>query len=59
MSVVDEAVVGDIYNAVREIANSFRTPKTDFDLQPIYHKSDKGTTAHLHPGILAPSSIKQ
>ncbi|HUZ58443.1 MAG TPA: hypothetical protein VMU83_06655, partial [Hanamia sp.] len=27
--------------------------KTDLDLRPIYHKSDKATMAHLHLGILA------
>jgi hypothetical protein len=27
--------------------------KTDLDLRPIYHKSDAGTMAHLHLGLLA------
>ncbi|HUZ59244.1 MAG TPA: transposase, partial [Hanamia sp.] len=53
MSVTDEVVVWDIYNTIREIENAFRTLKTDLDLRPIYHKSDKATMAHLHLGILA------
>jgi len=53
MGVTDEVVVWDIYNTIREIENAFRTLKTDLDLRPIYHKSDKATMAHLHLGILA------
>jgi len=53
MKVTDEVVVWDIYNTIREIENAFRTLKTDLDLRPIYHKSDKATMAHLHLGILA------
>jgi transposase len=53
MKVTDEVVVWDIYNTIREIENVFRTLKTDLDLRPIYHKSDKATMAHLHLGILA------
>jgi len=53
MNVTDEVVVWDIYNTIREIESAFRTLKTDLDLRPIYHKSDKATMAHLHLGILA------
>jgi len=53
LSIKDEAVIWNIYNTIREIENSFRTLKTDLDLRPIYHKSDKGAMAHLHLGILA------
>lgn len=53
IEVTDEVVVWDIYNTIREIENVFRTLKTDLDLRPIYHKSDKATMAHLHLGILA------
>ena len=49
----DEKVVWDIYNCIREIESSFRCLKTDLDLRPIYHKTDKGVMAHLHLGILA------
>jgi hypothetical protein len=53
MNIADEVVIWNIYNTIREIESSFRTLKTDLDLRPIYHKSDAGTMAHLHLGILA------
>ena len=46
-------MVWNIYNTIREIENVFRTLKTDLDLRPIYHKSDKATMAHLHLGNMA------
>ncbi len=49
----DEVTIWNIYNTIREIESSFRTLKNDLDLRPVYHKSDKGTMAHLHLGILA------
>jgi transposase len=49
----DEVMIWNIYNTIREIESSFRTLKTDLDLRPIYHKSDTGTMAHLHLGLLA------
>lgn len=48
-----EKIVWDIYNCIREIESSFRCLKTDLDLRPIYHKTDQGTMAHLHLGMLA------
>lgn len=53
LPVVDEVVLWNIYNTIREIESSFRCLKTDLDLRPIYHKSDAGTMAHLHLGLLA------
>ena len=49
----DEALEWMIYNTIREIESTFRILKTDLDLRPIYHKSDKSTMAHLHLGLLA------
>jgi transposase len=49
----DEVMIWNIYNTIREIEGSFRTLKTDLDLRPVYHKSDAGTMAHLHLGLLA------
>jgi transposase len=49
----DEVTIWNIYNTIREIESTFRTLKTDLDLRPVYHKSDAGTLAHLHLGILA------
>ena len=49
----DELLIWDIYNTIREIESSFRTLKTDLDLRPVYHKTDTGTLAHLHLGLLA------
>jgi len=49
----DEVMIWNIYNTIREIESSFRILKTDLDLRPVYHKSDAGTMAHLHLGLLA------
>ena len=49
----DEVTIWNIYNTIREIESSFRTLKADLDLRPIYHKSDQGTLAHLHLGLMA------
>jgi transposase len=50
---VDEFELWYIYNIIREIESTFRTLKTDLDLRPIYHKTDKSTMAHLHLGLQA------
>lgn len=49
----DEVMIWNIYNTIREIESSFRTLKTDLDLRPVYHKTDKAVMAHLHLGLLA------
>lgn len=49
----DEVMIWNIYNTIREIESTFRILKTDLDLRPVYHKSDAGTIAHLHLGLLA------
>jgi len=49
----DEVIIWNIYNTIREIEASFKILKSDLDLRPIYHKSDNGTIAHLHLGLLA------
>jgi transposase len=49
----DEVMIWNIYNTIREIEASFRILKSDLDLRPVYHKSDAGTMAHLHLGLLA------
>jgi transposase len=49
----DEETIWAIYNAIREIEYTFRVLKTDLDLRPIFHKSDEGSMAHLHLGLLA------
>ncbi len=49
----DEVIIWNIYNTIREIESSFRCLKNDLDLRPVYHKSDAGTMAHLHLGLLA------
>jgi len=49
----DEHTLWAIYNIIREIEYTFRVLKTDFDLRPIYHKTDDASMAHLHLGILA------
>jgi hypothetical protein len=49
----EENLIWTIYNCIRNIESSFRTMKTDLDLRPIFHKTDKATEAHLHLGLLA------
>ena len=49
----DEVMIWNIYNTIREVEASFRILKSDLDLRPVYHKSDAGTMAHLHLGLLA------
>jgi transposase len=53
LKITDEVIIWNIYNTIREIEHTFRTLKTELDLRPIYHKTDKATMAHLHLGILA------
>ncbi len=53
LNTTEEKIQWQIYNTIREIESTFRTLKTDLDLRPIYHKSDKASKAHLHLGILA------
>lgn len=52
-----EDVIWDIYNCIREIESSFRCLKTDLDLRPVYHKSDKASEAHIHLALLAYSVV--
>lgn len=49
----EEKVQWTIYNTIREIESTFRTLKTDLNLRPVFHKTDKASKAHLHLGILA------
>jgi len=53
LNMKDEQMVWKAYNTIREIEATFRTLKTDLDLRPIYHKTDKATLAHLHLALLA------
>jgi transposase len=53
LKMADEVIIWNIYNTIREIEHTFRTLKTELDLRPIYHKTDKATMAHLHLGLLA------
>lgn len=53
LPIEEEQTLWNTYNTIREIESSFRTLKTDLDLRPIYHKTDKATLAHLHLGLLA------
>jgi hypothetical protein len=50
---INEKIQWTVYNVIREIEATFRVLKTDLDLRPIYHKSDKASMAHLHLGLLA------
>ena len=53
LKITDEVTIWNIYNTIREIEQTFRTLKTELDLRPVYHKTDRATMAHLHLGILA------
>lgn len=50
---IDERMLWDMYNTIREIEATFRILKTDLSLRPIFHQKDKFTIAHLNLGILA------
>ncbi len=49
----DVVVIWNIYSTIRQIESTFRNLKTDLDLRSIYHKNNKATMGHLHPGLLA------
>ena len=49
----NEATLWTIYNTIREIEYTFRVLKTDLNLQPIFHKNDDASMAHLNLGLLA------
>jgi len=53
MDETQESVQWQIYNTIREVESTMRVLKTDLDLRPIYHKTDKASMAHLHLGLLA------
>jgi hypothetical protein len=57
LEMTEESRIWDIYNTIRQIESTFRCLKTDLDLRPIYHKSDNGSMAHLHLGVLAYSVV--
>jgi hypothetical protein len=52
-SQVEEKLVWDIYNTIRQIEATFRVLKSDLHLRPVFHKKDENTMAHLYLGILA------
>ena len=52
IDMIDEVVVWNVYNTIREVESTFRILKTDLDLRPIYHKNDSATLAHLNLGLL-------
>jgi transposase len=49
----DEKNIWQFYNVIRTVEETFKTLKTDLDIRPVYHKTDKGATAHLHLAVLA------
>lgn len=49
----EEENIWQFYNVIRTVEETFKTLKLDLDIRPVYHKTDKGTKAHLHLAILA------
>lgn len=49
----DELNVWKFYNVIRTVEETFHILKTDLDIRPVYHKSDKGIKAHLNLAVLA------
>jgi transposase len=49
----EEEDIWQFYNVIRTVEETFRILKTDLDIRPVYHKTDEGIKAHLHPAILA------
>ena len=52
-SASQETLIWTIYNCIRNLESSFRCLKSDLDLRPVYHRTDKACEAHLHLGLLA------
>ena len=57
LSQIDEKIMWKIYGCLSEIEATFRTLKTDLNLRPIFHRTDKNTEAHLFLGVLAYSLV--
>jgi hypothetical protein len=53
VNMVDEVIVWNVYRTIREVESTFRSLKTNLDLRPKYHKSDKATLAHLNLELLS------
>ena len=53
MNMVDEFIVWNMYNNIREVESRFRALKTDLDLRSMYYKSYEATLAHLILGLLS------
>lgn len=50
---LDEKTTWDYYNLIREIECTNRQLKTDLNLRPIYHQTDRNSDAHLFLGLLS------
>jgi hypothetical protein len=48
-----EELIWEIYSILREIESTFRCLKTDLDIRPIHHQTDKNIEAHIFVGIVA------
>lgn len=53
VATLDEKTTWDYYNLIREIETSNRQLKTDLELRPIYHQTDRNSDAHLFFGLLS------
>ena len=49
----DEKAIWDLYNIIREVESTFKVWKSDLKLRPVFHKTDKGTIAHIYLAVLA------
>ena len=54
---LDEKSLWNIYNTLTEIEATFRTLKTDLNLRPVHHKSDRNSEAHIFLGVVAYSIV--
>lgn len=50
---VEESLLWDIYNTIRNVESTFRCLKTDLNIRPIYHQNDERIESHLYLTMLA------
>lgn len=48
-----EKQIWEFYNVIRRVETVFETLKTDLDIRPVYHQTDKAIKAHFNLAVLA------
>lgn len=50
---IEESLLWDIYNTIRNVESTFRCLKSDLYIRPVYHQKDERIESHLYLAILA------